>query len=141
MSQDSPATSRAERLQALVLTDTRETDEMRMCLEGAGVVAAIKTVPAAVDAAVEEFLRTDREPCECRRSPLDKHTVNPPCSTRREVTVQMRAALEAAVPHLFAGVLELMEDPEHYDSRGPSEGYVSVENLCKAIPTNQGVSQ
>jgi len=27
----------------------------------------------------------------------------------------------------------LMADPEHYDSQGPSEGYVSVENLIKAV--------
>lgn len=88
---------------------------------------------AAVEAAAEEFLRLDREPCECRRSPFDKHTVNPPCSTRRQVTTQMRAAMEAATPHLLAGVAALAEDPEHYDMFGPSEGYVSVENLRKAL--------
>lgn len=88
---------------------------------------------AGLDAATEEFLRADREPCECRRSPFDKHTVSPPCSTRRDVTTRMRTALEAAAPHLFANVAVLMEDPEHYDTYGPTEGYVSVENLRKAI--------
>jgi hypothetical protein len=103
---------------------------------GFGRVAEAKEgaeATAAVEAAAEEFLRVDREPCECRRSPFDKHTINPPCSTRREVTARIRTALGAAAPHLFAGVLELMADPEHYDSYGPSEGYVSVENLRKAI--------
>lgn len=95
---------------------------------------------AAVEAAAEEFLRLDREACECRRSPFDKHTVSPPCSTRREVRSRMQAALEAAAPHLFAAVVALMDDPEHYDSYGPSEGYVSVENLRKVIP-GQGASQ
>ncbi|HEX9088161.1 MAG TPA: hypothetical protein VF867_11600 [Arthrobacter sp.] len=147
MSQESPGTSRAERLKVLVLPDSRDTGEMKLCLEEAGVFTTVKTVPApaalitTLDAAVEEFLRPDRSACECRRSPFDKHTVNPPCSTRRDVTTRMRAALEAAVPRLFAGVLELMGDPEHYDIYGPSEGYVSVENLRQAIPTNQGVSQ
>jgi hypothetical protein len=45
----------------------------------------------------------------------------------------VRKILTAAAPHMFAEILALMEDPEHYDSQGPSEGYVSVENLRKAI--------
>jgi hypothetical protein len=98
------------------------------------------TTTSAVDAATEEFLRADRDACECRRSPFDKHDVNPPCSTRRDVRTRMQAALEAAAPHLFAGVVALMDDPEHYDYYGPSDGYVSVENLRKVIP-GQGASQ
>lgn len=88
---------------------------------------------AAVEAAAETVLQLEWAPCQCRRSPFDKHSVNPPCPTRREANVRMRAALEAAAPHLFAGVEALMADPEHYDSFGPSLGYVSVENLRKAI--------
>ncbi|WP_354214583.1 hypothetical protein [Arthrobacter sp. UYCo732] len=84
-------------------------------------------------AATDEFLRLDRKPCECRRSPFDKHTVNPPCQTRRHTTDQIRRALEAAAPLLFAPVIALMEDPEHYESRGPHDGYVSVENLRLVI--------
>jgi hypothetical protein len=45
----------------------------------------------------------------------------------------VRKILTAAAPHMFAEILALMADPEHYDSQGPSEGYVSVENLRKAI--------
>lgn len=44
-----------------------------------------------------------------------------------------RKALSAAAPHLLAPILSLMADPEHYEIRGPHEGYVSVENLRKAI--------
>jgi len=37
--------------------------------------------------------------------------------------------LQASV---FGAIRKLMNDPEHYDSQGPSLGYVSVENL-KAV--------
>jgi len=39
------------------------------------------------------------------------------------------ARLTAAVD----AVLGLMADPEHYESQGPHDGYVSVENLRNAI--------
>jgi len=41
--------------------------------------------------------------------------------------------LAAALPHILAPILSLMDDPEHYDLRGPSQGYVSVVHLRKAI--------
>lgn len=52
------------------------------------------------DATVEraaEVLISGPEWCECRRSPFDKHDVNPPCPTRRQATELARAVLAAAV--------------------------------------------
>ncbi len=48
------------------------------------------------------------------------------------------AALEAAEllmlsPRVLTAVCALMEDPEHYDSQGPSSGYVSVDKLRDAL--------
>lgn len=45
----------------------------------------------------------------------------------------VRKILNAAAPHLLAPILSLMADPEHFDAQGSSAGYVSVENLRKAI--------
>lgn len=50
----------------------------------------------------------------------------------------MRAALEAVAPYMLAPIRALMEDPEHYDTQGPSAGYVSVDNLRAAIGINEG---
>jgi hypothetical protein len=47
-------------------------------------------------AASEVLLADDSGPCECRRSPFDKHNVNPPCSTRRHAEMLAEAMLEAA---------------------------------------------
>lgn len=50
------------------------------------------------------------------------------------------AAFIAAAPSTVAGLLAvverveaLMADPEHYETQGPHDGYVSVENLRAAI--------
>jgi hypothetical protein len=59
---------------------------------------------AAVEAAADLIVQGDMGDCECRRSPYDKHDVNPPCSTRRRATRIARAALEAAAPHMLAQV-------------------------------------
>ena len=56
---------------------------------------------AAVEAAADLIVQGDMGDCECRRSPYDKHDVNPPCSTRRRAARVARAALEAAAPHLI----------------------------------------
>ena len=50
-----------------------------------------------------------------------------------EMRETVRIALEAAAPHMMAPILALMADPEHYDSQGPSNGYVSVDNLRAAM--------
>ena len=55
---------------------------------------------AAVEAAAGLIVQGDMGDCECRRSPYDKHDVNPPCSTRRRAIRVARAALEAAAPHM-----------------------------------------
>lgn len=60
----------------------------------------------AVEAAVEAFLKDDASYCECRHSTLDKHDVNPPCSTRKRVTAQMASALKAALPLISKSAME-----------------------------------
>lgn len=51
---------------------------------------------AQVIAASEVLLADDSGPCECRRSPFDKHNVNPPCSTRRHAEKLAEAMFAAA---------------------------------------------
>lgn len=46
---------------------------------------------------VSEILLQNFDWCECRRSPFDKHDVNPPCSTRVRARDSARAMLLAAV--------------------------------------------
>lgn len=50
-----------------------------------------------VHAVAEIILQGDMGMCECRRSPFDKHDVNPPCSTRILARETARAVLAAAV--------------------------------------------
>lgn len=57
MSRDSPGTPRAERLHALVLKETRDTDQMRMCLEEAGVLSAINASPETVEGPADGHCR------------------------------------------------------------------------------------
>jgi len=62
---------------------------------------SMKIPEVAVEAAVEAMLQDDKSCCECRHSTLDKHDVNPPCSTRRRAAQLAHAALEAAAPHML----------------------------------------
>jgi len=52
---------------------------------------------ATVERAADILLQGDMGMCECRRSPFDKHDVNPPCSTRKDAIAKMRRVLAAAV--------------------------------------------
>lgn len=54
-------------------------------------------VPAeVVDNIVEALLGRDPSICECRRSPFDKHDVNPPCSTRKNMIEHVLTTLKMA---------------------------------------------
>lgn len=55
-----------------------------------------------VDTIVETLLGLDSAVCECRRSPFDKHDVNPPCSTRRDMEYHVLLTLNLAAPHFHA---------------------------------------
>lgn len=73
----------------------------------------------AVEAAVEAFLKDDKSYCECRHSTLDKHDVNPPCSTRKRVAEQMASVLEAAAPSTASAAWdEGFQDGLRQDSEG-----------------------
>lgn len=54
-----------------------------------------------VEAAVDVMLKGDRSWCECRRSPFDGHTYNPPCETLRETRAKMREVLEELAPMIL----------------------------------------
>lgn len=54
----------------------------------------------AIEKAVEAILKEDRDWCECRRSPFDKHDVNPPCKTRKQVTRQVEMTLDIIEPYI-----------------------------------------
>jgi hypothetical protein len=49
----------------------------------------------AIERAVEVLLERWPGWCECRRSPFDKHNVNPPCNTRVKANAQARAVVAA----------------------------------------------
>lgn len=96
----------------------------------------------AVEAAVEAFLKDDKSYCECRHSTLDKHDVNPRCSTRKRVAAQMASALEAAEPRMLAEVTALVSDltdPDgcSYDHHGgcQAHGYLSLQpgEMCPQL--------
>jgi hypothetical protein len=69
---------------------TEETRERFRRDMTAGIEAA-----DAVERAVEVLLERWPEWCECRRSPFDKHNVNPPCNTRVKANAQVRAVVDA----------------------------------------------
>lgn len=58
-----------------------------------------------IEDAVRAILKGDGSYCECRRSPFDGHTYNPPCETLVRVTAQVRLTLEIALPHVEEGRL------------------------------------
>jgi len=60
----------------------------------------------AVEKAADLIVQGNTDYCECRRSPFDKHTVNPPCSTRRDAMRVARVVLEAAAGIIRAECLE-----------------------------------
>lgn len=53
-----------------------------------------------VEEAVTAILKADQSYCECRRSPFDGHTYNPPCETRVRVTEQVLLTLGIAESYL-----------------------------------------
>ena len=63
----------------------------------ADAVRAVLLDDATVERAADILLQGDLSVCECRRSPLDKHDVNPPCSTRKAAIEKMRRVLSVAV--------------------------------------------
>lgn len=71
----------------------------------------------AVDAVVE-ILIVDSGWCECRHNPRDKHDVDPSCSTRKQATLNARAALEAAMPYLMAQAWDEGESIGFDEGRG-----------------------
>ena len=94
-------------------------------------------IPAeAVEAAARAIDASDAEGCGCcanpQFTPEDDNLADSLDINVRALLIA-REALEVAAPHMLAGVYALMEDPEHYDSQGPSAGYVSVDNLRAAL--------
>ena len=59
-----------------------------------------------VDAMAEIILQGDMDVCICRRSPFDKHDINPPCPKRQWALGKARRVLEAAAPFLRSQALE-----------------------------------
>lgn len=59
---------------------------------------------AVIRETVEQLLKDDSSYCDCRRSPFDKHTVNPPCQTRNEMTKTVRKVVELTTPHILGKV-------------------------------------
>ena len=66
-----------------------------------GIAAALAAADAvmfseeAIERATEVLLEGYQGWCHCRRSPFDKHDVNPPCATRVDATARVRAVVAA----------------------------------------------
>ena len=74
---------------------------------------------------------------ECRPCGTDCGSTE--CQTERDakyLLAELRKAREA-----LARVEGLTLDPEHYDSRGPSNGYVSVDDIRAAVAAANGDGQ
>lgn len=70
----------------------------------------------------------------CERGPDCEDDPNP--TTVAYLLAELRKAHEA-----LARVETLTLDPEHYDSRGPSNGYVSVDDIRAAVAAANGGGQ
>lgn len=88
-----------------------------------------------VKVTVDTILKGDSSYCECRRSPFDGHTYNPPCETLVKVTEQVRLTLEIAAAHLAKAAEAEIELPHGMKQAEKSQwGVFGVSSPVEAEP-------